>query len=124
MTKRYLTKEEQETLIDALERIKGGERRGFRGICGSLEAILVDLSEDDSGVFDWFPPVEVFSKGWEHHSGSERYPVSGLFNYQHNTRQGTLWVGEQLELRMDLLDYLINQVLIWGTTTLVDADSD
>lgn len=48
--------------------------------------------------------VNHFSKGWEHHSGIDRYPVND------NIKLGK-WEGENLQLRLDLLEYLIKRVV-------------
>ena len=44
-------------------------------------------------------------KSWKSYSGDEEYPVLGqcVYNETYN-----LWVGEQLELRLDLVKHLVN----------------
>ncbi len=44
-------------------------------------------------------------KSWKHYSGDEDYPVLGecVYNETYN-----LWIGEQLELRLDLVKHLVN----------------
>ena len=44
-------------------------------------------------------------KSWKSYSGDEDYPVLGecVYNETYN-----LWVGEQLELRLDLVKHLVN----------------
>ena len=44
-------------------------------------------------------------KSWKHYSGDEYYPVlgQGVYNETNN-----FWIGEQLELRLDLVKHLVN----------------
>ena len=44
-------------------------------------------------------------KSWESYSGDEFYPVLGGYVYNETYN---LWVGEQLELRLDLVKHLVN----------------
>ena len=46
-----------------------------------------------------------YFKSWKSYSGDEDYPVLGedVYNETYN-----LWVGEQLELRLDLVKHLVN----------------
>ena len=68
------------------------------GICHNLNLICSDgkLSYE-------YGLVSYFSKGWEHHSGDERYPI------QEDEDCGK-WQGENLILRINLLNYLIERV--------------
>ena len=44
-------------------------------------------------------------KSWKHYSGDEYYPVLGEYVYNETYN---LWIGEQLELRLDLVKHLVN----------------
>ena len=44
-------------------------------------------------------------KSWKHYSGDEDYPVLGKDVYD---KTSNLWIGEQLELRLDLVKHLVN----------------
>ena len=57
--------------------------------------------------------VTKFSNSWEHYSGDDSYPVSGLqeWNRCYYTDKTLWWAGEQLELRMSLLKHIKCKVL-------------
>lgn len=57
--------------------------------------------------------IAKFSNSWEHYSGDDYYPVSGLQEWKrcYYTDKTLWWVGEQLELRMSLLDHIKSEVL-------------
>ena len=65
------------------------------GICGNIWKNLSFEHEIDAQHF----------KSWKSYSGDEDYPVLGedVYNETYN-----LWVGEQLELRLDLVKHLVN----------------
>ena len=65
----------------------------FCGICYNLNEIV----DEDFSVYEY---VANNSEDWEHYSGVYEYPVK-LCN------DCGLWEGEQLELRLSLLDHLI-----------------
>ena len=62
-------------------------------ICGNIWFNLSFGHEIDTRHF----------KSWKSYSGYEYYPVLGAYNETYN-----LWVGEQLELRLDLVKHLVN----------------
>ena len=64
------------------------------GICGNVWRNLSFGHEIDTRHF----------KSWKHYSGDEYYPVLGHGVYE----TYNLWVGEQLELRLDLVKHLVN----------------
>ena len=75
------------------------------GICHNLNLICSD------GKMSYeYGLVSYFSKGWEHHSGDERYPI------QEDEDCGK-WQGENLILRISLLNYLIESVSNHSTST-------
>ena len=64
-------------------------------ICGNIWKNLSFGHEIDKQYF----------KSWEYYSGDEYYPVLGEYVYNETYN---LWVGEQLELRLDLVKHLVN----------------
>lgn len=47
--------------------------------------------------------VRVWSRGWEHHSGKQSYPVPYNMRFY-------IWEGPNLEMRMKLMQYIIDQI--------------
>lgn len=85
-------------ILDALLDIKEQAIRGcvydpHYGICYNLASITGDV--DTSYDF-----VVYNCRDWEHFSGNAAFPV------KYNHKDG-LWEGEQLELRLSLIDHLI-----------------
>ena len=64
-------------------------------ICGNIWNNLSYEHEIDKQHF----------KSWKHYSGDEEYPVLGQGVYDETDN---FWVGEQLELRLDLVKHLVN----------------
>ena len=66
-----------------------------RSICGNIWCNLSYGHEIDKQHF----------KSWKHYSCDEEYPVlcQGVYNETEN-----FWIGEQLELRSDLVKHLVN----------------
>lgn len=64
-------------------------------ICGNIWNNLSYEHEIDTQHF----------KSWKFYSGDEEYPVLGKDVYDETYN---LWVGEQLELRLDLVKHLVN----------------
>ncbi len=64
-------------------------------ICGNIWNNLSHVHEIDTRHF----------KSWKHYSGDEEYPVLGQVVYDETEN---FWVGEQLELRLDLVKHLVN----------------
>ncbi len=75
------------------------------GICFNLSGIIHD--EGLKGVrYDvGHSLIKKFSIGWKHHTGDKEYPVPSL-----NKEYNGLWKGKQLEYRLDLIDYIIEQL--------------
>ena len=65
------------------------------GICGNIWNNLSFEHEIDKQHF----------KSWKSYSGDEYYPVLGKYVYDETDN---LWIGEQLELRLDLVKHLVN----------------
>ena len=66
-----------------------------RSICGNMWNNLSYVHEIDTRHF----------KSWRSYSGNEDYPVLGKDVYD---KTSNLWIGEQLELRLDLVKHLVN----------------
>ena len=64
-------------------------------ICGNMWNNLSYRHEIDTRYF----------KSWKSYSGDEEYPVLGQGVY---SETNNFWVGEQLELRLDLVKHLVN----------------
>ena len=65
------------------------------GICGNIWNNLSFGHEIDTRYF----------KSWKHYSYDEYYPVLGQGVYDETEN---FWIGEQLELRLDLVKHLVN----------------
>ena len=76
------------------------------GICYNLDKYLTDrgLFSDDYG----YEIVERLSKGWEHHTGDLEYPVPDPAEM----RCSDTWKGEGLSLRLDLCEYIAEQLRV------------
>ena len=70
------------------------------GICVNLNEAF-DALEINADAFDF---VINFSQEWPEHSGDPKEPILGYVD------EKELWKGEQLRLRLSLIDYLIEQV--------------
>lgn len=93
-----LTDEQAQALLAGLEQLKFGDiPYEYVGICGNLQT-LVNNDDTDNEIVATYKFVEVYAKGWEHHSGDVAYPVP--------RKQGQLmWENP---LRFDLINYLIS----------------
>lgn len=91
---------------DVLAQAKAGTINSFvAGICFNGHEIAVRLSSPCVCVYS---AVKFLSVGWPHHSGTNLYPVhrpKGL-----SAMAGDLWKGEQLALRISLLEYMIAKI--------------
>lgn len=75
----------------------------WKGICYYLTAVMKKNNVDQHTEFGIeYEAVNTLSRGWIHHTGDPSYPVPRL--------QPHLWEGEQLELRLDLINYMINRL--------------
>lgn len=89
----------KEVLIDSLTVVKdkalnGEYKNSNSGICCKWS----DMIDEDNSV--GYDIVEVFSPSWEHFSGENCLPILGYTN-------GNLWKGEQLKLRLSLIDHIL-----------------
>ncbi len=64
-------------------------------ICGNIGYNFSFRHEIDTRYF----------KSWKHYSGEYEYPVLGKDVYD---KTENFWIGEQLELRLDLVKHLVN----------------
>ena len=88
-------------LLEALKEIRDeGPVDTNLGICYSLYCLI-----------DKIPSVfESLVERWPQFSGDIAFPVSGAEVYMKNRRRGTLWQGEQLYLRMSLINFCIKEL--------------
>jgi hypothetical protein len=81
------------------------------GICYNVSRILPLGS--GSAAFDWRMQRDSLFLAWPLSSGSSEFPIPRTdrmyANAHEQYRRGMLWHGEQLELRINLLDYLIER---------------
>ena len=91
-----------EALIILRDKISSGSELKNCGICGNLHDI----------VGGYIPEFSDIAVNWKHFSGEPEYPISGCDAYTENYRKGTLWVGEQRRLRIDLIDFTISELQV------------
>lgn len=72
----------------------------INGICFNLDSLLCDTG---NYVASGYHVVRELSVGWDHHTGDSDYPVPF-------TGEQGLWKGNHLELRIDLINYIIKQL--------------
>lgn len=65
---------------------------------------------DEVGCGSTYDFVYVLSKGWEHYSGRKAYPVI-------QEPDEHCWEGEQLILRLSLIDHLLEQLEVISSDT-------
>ena len=96
----------KELLLNAIEDLLAGKIDRSYALCDNICKKVND---------SWlgYKTVKEFSKSWEHYSGEERYPVSGEEVWEEGLYNDTLfwWTGEQLELRISLLEHIKCEVL-------------
>lgn len=74
-------------------------------------AICCNLDKKIDGLLDAYKFVEIFSKGWDKHSGNIEYPVGGVDVWDECLFNESFWEGEQRELRFSLLEHLKSELL-------------
>ena len=96
----------KDLLLNAIEDMLNGNIDKTNAICENLD-ILTDYS------CSAYSCVNNFSKTWEHYSGEEGYPVVGeiVWDKINWDNPELWWTGEQLELRMSLLEHIKSEVL-------------
>lgn len=91
----------RDVLIQGLLRVKEKALNGEYIPWGTHGVCSMWSDEVDNGTTYDF--VDVLSKGWEHHSGRKCYPVP-------QEPDEHCWEGEQLILRLSLIDHLLEQL--------------
>ena len=96
----------KDLLLNAIEDMLKGNIDKTNAICENL-----DILTGESTLA--YRSVKILSKTWEHYSGEEGYPVSGesVWDKINWTNPHLWWTGEQLELRMSLLEHIKTEVL-------------
>ena len=96
----------KELLLNAIEDLLAGK---VDRSCALCENVCKKVNSFDLG----YHAVKKFSPSWEHYSGEESYPVSGEAVWDEGLYDDPLfwWTGEQLELRMSLLEHIKCEVL-------------
>lgn len=98
----------RDVLIQSLLRVKEKALNGDYttepkyGICS--------MWMDEVGCNTTYDFVDVLSKGWEYYSGRRSYPVPQE-PHEH------CWEGEQLILRLSLIDHLLEQLEVISSDT-------
>lgn len=90
----------KEALLKLKEIEEFGESNVWGGICYLLSLML---------NYDVYSFVKENCSDWEFFSGDCDYPVSGKEAFLYNNRHFDLWKGEQLELRLSLIDHLLSK---------------
>lgn len=90
-------------LIESLNLLKSesGVEHPSVGICGNLDDDI--NGENVPLVLNCYSFVTGWSEGWKHHTGGLAYMVPD------NSEYGN-WQGPNLEMRISLIDYLIDRV--------------
>lgn len=90
-------------LIEAIEQFEIKFKKGKKhfiydaGICENLSAI---------GKKFYHFEIKQIVQNWKHFSGDLTYPIGGMEEYNFHKENETLWVGDQLKLRLTLINYL------------------
>ena len=82
------------------------------GVCGNLSKVIQTVGEHCVGDLDAYQWVPEHSTGWEHAEwcdSSPDEPPSLKAYFVPNTPGFEMWEGPNLERRLDLIDYLIEQ---------------
>lgn len=94
----------RELLVNAIEDMLNGNINEEYAICCNLDNNF-DIT------LDAYKFVEIFSKGWDKHSGDVNYPVGNSDIWGKCLEDETFWEGEQRELRFSLLEHLKSELL-------------
>lgn len=76
----------------------------YYGICFNADRHPINKYDTWSGdcLVSMYHVVDELSVGWEHHSGLGTYPIPYL--------KGNKWEGKNLELRIDLMKYIVSKI--------------
>ena len=93
-------------LINAIEDLLAGDIDENYALCENI-------CQKTDKFWLGYDVITKFSNSWEHYSGCNSYPVSGMreWNRCYYTNKTLWWTGEQLELRMSLLEHIKCEVL-------------
>ena len=96
----------KELLLNAIEDLLAGDINENHALCENI-------CQKTDKFWLGYDIITKFSKTWEHYSGCDSYPVSGMreWNRCYDTDKTLWWTGEQLELRMSLLEHIKCEVL-------------
>ena len=96
----------KELLLNAIEDLLAGDINENHALCENI-------CQKTDKFWLGYDVITKFSNTWEHYSGDDSYPVSGLqeWNRCYYTDKTLWWTGEQLELRMSLLEHIKCEVL-------------
>lgn len=89
-----------------------GVARPHVGVCGNLKNVLSMMEGLCVGYLDAYQWVPEHSTEWEHAEWCDSYPdepPSLMAYFVPHTPGFGMWEGPNLELRIDLIDYLIEQ---------------
>lgn len=78
--------------------VAGNVARPYVGICGQPGGSMFDLLEF----------IVVYAPSWQHYSGELEKPVPGT---RGDTASGQLWRGDQLTLRLDLINHIRTELM-------------
>jgi protein involved in temperature-dependent protein secretion len=96
-------------IIDGLLRVMEGRVADANyGICFNWNAAT---TQKRGAYVECYEVVNRLSEGWVHHSGNESYPIK-----QRSGMLDLLWEGEQLDLRQDLMRYMLKQLVDYRGT--------
>ena len=90
-------------LIEAIlifeDKLKKGKKHFIydSGLCDNLATI---------GKKFYQQQIKDIVVNWKHFSGDLTYPIGGKDVYNHHKALETLWVGDQLKLRKDLIKFI------------------
>lgn len=94
----------KDLLLNAVQELLDGNINKKYPICKNLY-------EKTNGSYSTEILVEKFSPTWQYFSGDTLYPVSGEAVWcKHLEDREMWWTGEQLELRMSLLEHIKSEV--------------
>ena len=101
-----------EIVIEVLTMIRVKPYSVRYGICGNFD--LYYSNNCISDILVWYDICKIFQNTleavcceWDKYSGDKVFPISGHGIYNTHGQVGSLWKGEQLELRIELIDLML-----------------
>ena len=92
----------KDLLLNAIEDLLAGDINENHALCENI-------CQKTDKFWLGYVVITKFSNTWEHYSGDDSYPVSGEEVW--NEVSYEWWKGEQLDLRMSLLEHIKCEVL-------------